>query len=82
MPAETNPDELLSALAELRRLKPAWRLGQTLVNLAGAAGRRNATAVWDLTDEEALTAVRQLIEQDGESSTLTATKIRAAKKPT
>jgi len=53
--------ELLEALAELGRLRPEWRLGQTLANLAMTAGRLDAGAVWDLEDEEALAAARELL---------------------
>ena len=56
-------DELLAALAELSRRRPNWRLGQTLANVAMAAGRLDAGAVWDLEDEEALIAVRGMLDQ-------------------
>ena len=39
---------LLAVLAELGREHPNWRLGQTLSNLAMAAGRLDAGGVWDL----------------------------------
>ena len=51
--------ELLGALGELGRAHPDWRLGQTLSNLAMAAGRLDAGAVWDLEDDEALEAARR-----------------------
>lgn len=54
--------ELLSALAELSRVRPEWRLGQTIANIAMTAGRTDAGAVWDLEDDEALTAVRTLLQ--------------------
>jgi len=63
-----NPDTraaLLSALADLGRLRPEWRVGQTLANLAMTAGRLDAGAVWDIEDEEALAAARELIAQYG-----------------
>lgn len=53
--------ELLELLAELGRVHPEWRLGQTLANVAMAAGRLEAGAVWDLEDEEALEAGRELL---------------------
>lgn len=56
MTGETNRDELLRALAELGRLFPDWRLGQTLANLAMAAGHTESGAIWDLEDCEALAA--------------------------
>ncbi len=55
--------ELLAALAELGRRRPQWRLGQTLANLAMAAGRLDAGGVWDLEDEEALAAAQSLLSQ-------------------
>lgn len=55
--------ELLDALAELGRIRPEWRLGQTLANLAMTAGRFDPGGIWDLEDDEALAAARMLIEQ-------------------
>jgi hypothetical protein len=55
--------ELLAALAELGRLRPEWRLGQSLANLATTAGRLDAGAVWELEDDEALRAARVLLSQ-------------------
>ncbi len=64
MTCDTVRDELLNALAELGRLFPDWRLGQTLANLAMAAGHPESGAVWELEDSEALTAARRLIERN------------------
>jgi hypothetical protein len=61
--SEKTREELLAALAQLGRLRPEWRLGQTLANLAMTAGRMDAGGVWDLTDDEALAAAHALIEQ-------------------
>ena len=61
--AEQTRGELLAALEQLGRLRPQWRMGQTLANLAMTAGRLDAGGVWDLEDEEALAAARALIEQ-------------------
>jgi hypothetical protein len=55
--------ELLAALADLSRMRPEWRLGQMLANVAMTAGRLDAGGVWDLEDEEALAAVRTLLSQ-------------------
>ena len=55
--------ELLAALSRLSQIRPEWRLGQTLANLAMTAGRLDPGGVWDLEDEEALAAARILIEQ-------------------
>lgn len=67
--SETVDSELIAALARLRKLRPEWRLGQTIANLAMTAGRLNAGGVWDMEDEEALAAARTLIQQyfEGES---------------
>jgi len=62
-PIEQIRVDLLAALSQLGQLRPEWRLGQTLANLATTAGRLDAGAVWDLEDEEALAAARTLIEQ-------------------
>ncbi len=58
--------ELLATLSQLSQLRPEWRLGQTLANLAITAGRLDPGGVWDLEDEEALAAARTLIEQYSE----------------
>ncbi len=50
-------------------MRPEWRLGQTLANLATTAGRLNPGSVWDLEDEEALEAAKAII---AESRTLDA----------
>jgi hypothetical protein len=53
--------ELIDALADLGRARPEWRLGQMLANIAMSAGRLDAGGVWDLEDDEALTATRKLL---------------------
>ena len=63
MTSESTRTELLNALAELGLLFPDWRLGQTLSNLAMAAGHPESGAVWDLDDSEALAAARRLIDR-------------------
>jgi hypothetical protein len=55
--------ELLDALTEIGRIRPEWRLGQTLANVAMMAGRTDAGALWELEDDEALTAARHLLRQ-------------------
>ena len=60
--------ELLGALAELGRMHPNWRLGQTLANLATAAGRLDAGGVWDLEDDQALAAARLLLRRRAETA--------------
>lgn len=61
MTTGTTRAELLAALTELGQVHPHWRLGQTLANLAMAAGRLDAGGVWDLEDDEALAAARELL---------------------
>ena len=61
--AEQTRQDLLAALAQLSRIRPEWRMGQTLANLAMTAGRLDASGIWDLEDEEALAAAMILIEQ-------------------
>ena len=63
MKGDATRAELLRALADLGKLHPDWRLGQTLANLAMAAGRTDAGAVWDLEDGEALAAAQLLLER-------------------
>lgn len=58
--------ELLAVLAELGRIRPEWRLGQLIANLAMTAGRLDSGGVWDLEDGEALAAAKTLIEQYSE----------------
>lgn len=65
--ADRTRAELLASVAELSRLRPEWRLGQLLANLATTAGRLDAGGVWDLEDAEALQAARTLIEQYSEA---------------
>ena len=67
MTTEETRVELLEALAELGRTHPNWRLGQTLANLAMAAGRLDSGGVWDLEDEEALAAARLLLRRREEA---------------
>ncbi|MBI1832232.1 MAG: hypothetical protein HYR84_12375 [Planctomycetes bacterium] len=64
---EQTRRELLAVLAELSRIRPEWRLGQTLANLAMTAGHVDAGAVWDLEDEEALAAAKSLLDQHAET---------------
>lgn len=64
--SEQTRIDLLAALAEISRMCPDWRLGQTLANLATMAGRLESSGVWDLEDEEALAAARLVIKQHSE----------------
>ena len=47
-------------------MRPEWRLGQMMANLAMTAGRLDSSGVWDLEDEEALAAAKSLIDQHSE----------------
>jgi hypothetical protein len=60
---ETRED-LLASVAELSRIRPEWRLGQLIANLAMTAGRMDPGGVWDLEDVEALAAAKLLIDQN------------------
>lgn len=53
--------EWIAVLSELRRIPPERRFGQMMANLAVAAGRLDAGGVWDLEDDEALAAARDLL---------------------
>ncbi len=64
--------ELLAALFQLSLVRPEWRLGQTLANLATTAGRLDAGGIWDLEDEEALAAAKTLLEQVAEPESVVA----------
>jgi hypothetical protein len=57
-------DQLIDALAELRVLFPAWRMGQLVANLVTAAGGIDTGAIWDIEDEQLLAAARRLIERN------------------
>jgi hypothetical protein len=57
----------VAALAELGKMFPDWRLGQTLANLALAAGHPESAAVWVLEDDEALAAARRAPPIRGQS---------------
>ena len=69
--------DLLAVLAQLSRMRPEWRLGQTIANLATTAGRLDAGAVWDLEDEEALEAAKTLIEEYTTSEQIAAQPVAA-----
>ena len=62
-PNEQIRYELITAVSQLGKLRPDWRLGQTLANLATTAGRLEVGGIWNLEDEEALTAAYTLIQQ-------------------
>ena len=68
--------DLLAALSQLSHLRPEWRFGQMIANLAMTAGRLDAGGVWDLEDDEALAAAKELIAQYLELDSEAASTVR------
>ena len=60
----SEAEELLEAMSELRALFPDWRMGQLVANLVTAAGGTEASAIWDVEDQQLLAAARRLIERN------------------
>jgi len=60
-----NPvrQEVLYVLAELSEVCPEVRLGQLMANLSYLARDLSNEAIWDMEDEELLTAARKHLEQ-------------------
>jgi hypothetical protein len=60
-----NPvrQEVLHVLAELSEVCPEVRLGQLMANLSYLARGLSNEAIWDMEDEELLTAARKHLEQ-------------------
>ena len=75
---EKTRHDLLEALAQLGCLRPEWRMGQMLANLAMTAGRLDSGGVWDLEDEEALDAANTLIAQSADAPPTAPQQIAAA----
>ncbi len=75
--SEDTRVELLAALADLGRIRPEWRLGQTMANLAMTAGRMEPGGLWDWEDAEALAAARLLIAQHYEIGAEPAERVAA-----
>lgn len=76
--SEQTRADLLVALAELSRIRPDWRLGQTFANLVMTAVRLDAGGVWDLEDEEALEAAKTLLDQHSQAQQTVAQNLVAA----
>jgi hypothetical protein len=57
-------EKLMTAIAELRSLFPAWRIGQLVANLTQAVGKDREGAIWEVDDEELLMAARRLIARN------------------
>jgi len=60
----SSSSELIAAISELRTIFPDWRMGQLVANLVTAAGGKDAAAIWDIEDDQLLTAARRLIERN------------------
>lgn len=60
---EQTRQELLDALSDLSQVRPEWRLGQMLANVAMTAGHLEPGAIWDIEDSEALAATRVLLAE-------------------
>ena len=56
-------DELIESLAELRQALPSMRLGQLIANMATVARGAVAGAIWEMEDDELLSAIRWQLEQ-------------------
>jgi hypothetical protein len=56
-------DELIESLAELRQALPSMRLGQLIANMATVARGAVAGAIWEMEDDELLTAIRWQLDQ-------------------
>ena len=56
-------DEVMESLAELRRVLPSMRLGQLIANMATVARGAVPGAIWEMEDDELLTAIRWQMQQ-------------------
>ena len=56
-------DELIESLAELRRALPSMRLGQLIANMATVARGAVPGAIWEMDDDELLSALRWQLQQ-------------------
>ncbi len=55
--------QILHALEELSELTPEVRFGQLVANLSYLAIGPTAEAIWDMEDEQLLTAIQQHITE-------------------
>lgn len=60
---DTECDEMLATLAELKSLFPELRFGQLIANLATEARGLELSAVWDMEDAELLAAAKSLLAE-------------------
>ena len=56
-------DELIESLAELRRALPSMRLGQLIANMATVARGAAPGAIWEMEDEQLLSAIHWQLQQ-------------------
>ena len=56
-------DELIESLSELHQALPSMRLGQLIANMATVARGSVAGAIWEMEDDELLTAIRWQLDQ-------------------
>ncbi len=56
-------DEVMEALAELRRALPSMRLGQLIANMATVARGAVPGTIWEMEDDELLAAIRWQLQQ-------------------
>ena len=59
--------QVLSGLEELSTGYPDWRFGQMIANLAVVARGPENESIWEMEDEELLTAIRWQIDQQREA---------------
>ena len=57
-----NWSELLQTLSELHDVAPDYRLGQLICNLAMHVDEPDTVAVWDVEDEDLLSAAREFLK--------------------
>ena len=61
--------EVLHVLEELSEIVPEVRLGQLTANLSYLARGLNQEAIWDMEDQQLLTAAHRLIERNRDRET-------------
>lgn len=62
-------DEMMESLAELRRALPSMRLGQLIANMATVSRGAVPGAIWEMEDDELLSAIRWQLKQLSASPT-------------
>ena len=59
--------QVLAALEDLSEVYPDWQFGQMIANLATIARGPENESVWDMEDDDLLTAIRWQLEQRREA---------------